>query len=327
MSAYNTLNPVPSIDPRDLDDNATNFDLLLNGPLPSYPDRLSAPRKSWAQMELDAAALVSPNVAALAAVPAAVDKGVFFNAVGPVAMGSYTLTAFSRSLGAAVDAPAFRALVGALNSSDTTAYEGSAAKLTNSRSLALTGDGTWTVNFDGSANASGALTLAGSGVTAGTYGSVTVDAKGRATAGSTATPVANGGTGQTTIAAAAAAIAAPKLAWTAYTPTVTAGSGTYTSASATGRYMVALGICYFRADITVNTIGTGVQPVFTLPLPALASSAGMLALAREGALNGKTGAARITSGLLTMQCTDYANGDLVTANGSVVTITGFYPIA
>lgn len=60
---------------------------------------------------------------------------------------------------------------------------GSAAKLTTSRTLSATGDGTWTVAFDGSANVTSALTLSATGVTAGTYDSVTVDAKGRVTAG------------------------------------------------------------------------------------------------------------------------------------------------
>ena len=60
-----------------------------------------------------------------------------------------------------------------------------------SRSISITGDATWTTNIDGSANATGGLTLANSGVTAGTYGSgtavpvITVDAKGRVTGVST----------------------------------------------------------------------------------------------------------------------------------------------
>jgi hypothetical protein len=58
-----------------------------------------------------------------------------------------------------------------------------AAKLASAKSIAATGDATWSVSFDGSANASSALTLANTGVTAGTYTKITVDAKGRATAG------------------------------------------------------------------------------------------------------------------------------------------------
>jgi hypothetical protein len=61
---------------------------------------------------------------------------------------------------------------------------GSAATLTTGRTIALTGDVTYTSGaFNGSANVTGVATLANSGVTAGTYTKVTVDAKGRVTTG------------------------------------------------------------------------------------------------------------------------------------------------
>ena len=41
---------------------------------------------------------------------------------------------------------------------------GSASRITTARNIAITGDATWNVNFDGSANATAALTLASSGV-------------------------------------------------------------------------------------------------------------------------------------------------------------------
>ena len=59
----------------------------------------------------------------------------------------------------------------------------SASKLATARTISTTGDATGSASFDGTANAAIALTLANSGVTAGTYGKVTVDAKGRVTAG------------------------------------------------------------------------------------------------------------------------------------------------
>lgn len=61
---------------------------------------------------------------------------------------------------------------------------GSAATLTTGRTIALTGDVTYTSgSFNGSANVTGTATLSASGVTAGTYTKVTVDAKGRVTTG------------------------------------------------------------------------------------------------------------------------------------------------
>lgn len=59
----------------------------------------------------------------------------------------------------------------------------SAEKLVTPRQLSISGDATATANFDGTANANLALTLANTGVTAGTYQSVTVDAKGRVSSG------------------------------------------------------------------------------------------------------------------------------------------------
>lgn len=58
-----------------------------------------------------------------------------------------------------------------------------ASKFLNARNISITGDGTWTVSLDGSANVTSALTLTATGVAAGTHTKVTVDAKGRVTTG------------------------------------------------------------------------------------------------------------------------------------------------
>lgn len=63
----------------------------------------------------------------------------------------------------------------------------SADKLTVARTITATGDATGSTAFDGSQNVEMALELATSGVTAGTYSKVTVDAKGRVTAGANIT--------------------------------------------------------------------------------------------------------------------------------------------
>ena len=75
----------------------------------------------------------------------------------------------------------------------STANAASASKLYTARTIAYTGDVTGTNSFDGSANISTALTLANSGATAGTYNSVTVDAKGRVTAGTNPTTLSGYG--------------------------------------------------------------------------------------------------------------------------------------
>ncbi|QHJ82389.1 MAG: hypothetical protein [Bacteriophage sp.] len=120
---------------------------------------------------------------------------------------------------------------------------------------------------------------------------------------------------------------ANKRAWTSYTPTVTATTGTYTSASATGRYLVFFGICYIEITITITTKNTGVNPIITLPVAALAGSDFMPIPAVEAALNGKLGVCQILAGLTTASCKDYNNADLVTGNGSIIKVRGFYPVA
>ena len=58
-----------------------------------------------------------------------------------------------------------------------------AKQLVTARTITLSGDATGNISFDGSSNKTLSVTLANSGVTAGTYSVVTVDAKGRATSG------------------------------------------------------------------------------------------------------------------------------------------------
>lgn len=57
MSFYNTGNPVPSIDPRDLDDNAKHIDEAVNSTSPTFVDRKGATRKTLAGIEADADAV------------------------------------------------------------------------------------------------------------------------------------------------------------------------------------------------------------------------------------------------------------------------------
>jgi hypothetical protein len=63
-----------------------------------------------------------------------------------------------------------------------------ASKLQTARTISLSGDVTGSASFDGSANATISATLANSGVTPGTYPKVTVDSKGRVTAGQSLSP-------------------------------------------------------------------------------------------------------------------------------------------
>ena len=70
---------------------------------------------------------------------------------------------------------------------------GKANKLSTARNIALAGDITGQAEFDGSGNISITATYKNSGVTAGTYRSVTVDAKGNITGGTNPTTLAGYG--------------------------------------------------------------------------------------------------------------------------------------
>ena len=82
--------------------------------------------------------------------------------------------------------------------------ESVASALRTARTFTWTGDATGSLTFNGTSNISTPLVLANSGVAAGTYKSVTVDAKGRVTAGSEVTPGMVIATNNTTTANVAA---------------------------------------------------------------------------------------------------------------------------
>lgn len=73
---------------------------------------------------------------------------------------------------------------GIVSITSVTGNAGTATTLQTARTISLSSDVTGSVSFNGSANANIISTLSNTGVTAGTYGRVTVDAKGRVSAGS-----------------------------------------------------------------------------------------------------------------------------------------------
>lgn len=194
---YNTGNPVPSIDPRDLDDNAEAFDRFLQSTAASEPDRLGQLRKTWHQMELDAASLVSPNVSALAAAVAAANKAVYFSSAGPVAMSTYDLSSFVRGVSGSADAAAFRTGITAAKSgvnADITSITG----LTTMLPVNQGGTGG---NDQASARTGISAAKSGANSDITSIGGLT-----------TALSIAQGGTGATTAAAALSALGA-QTAW------------------------------------------------------------------------------------------------------------------
>ena len=136
--------------------------------------------------------------------------------------------------------------------SSYTATVGQADQLTTGRTIGMTGDVTWTSNsFNGTANVTGTSTLANTGVTAGTYTKVTVDAKGRVTTGNTLSSSDIPTLNQNTTGNAATATTANNVSGgTANVTTLT------TSSTVTLNGGTANGVSYLNAS-KVLTTGSG----------------------------------------------------------------------
>jgi hypothetical protein len=76
--------------------------------------------------------------------------------------------------------------------------------------------------------------------------------------------------------------------WTAYTPTVTAGTGSFTTVSGEGKYAVVGKSLFVRFRIVITTNGTaGGSVIFTSPLNTASFTNGVsVGVARELAVNG-----------------------------------------
>lgn len=143
------------------------------------------------------------------------------------------------------------------NTGDQTSVSGNAGtatKLATARNIAMTGDMSWSVSFDGSANASGAGTLTTVNSSPGTFGSAsrsltaTVDAKGRITALSDQ------------------AIA---MAWAAITgkPTTIGGYG-ITDAQGLNANLTAISGLVITADQMIYWTGAGAAALVSVPAAA-----------------------------------------------------------
>ena len=62
-------------------------------------------------------------------------------------------------------------------------------------------------------------------------------------------------------------------AWTSYTPTISAASGTFTTTSLTmAKYMRVGKMCTVKCAFTITTVGTGVNPKITLPFNSVSDA-------------------------------------------------------
>lgn len=158
--------------------------------------------------------------------------------------------------------------------------------LSTARTISATGDAAWSVSFDGSANATAALTLANTGVTATTYGTTTavptiaVDSKGRITSASNtniAFPVTtvNSQSGNVVLTTSNIAEGTNQYFTTgraqsaiSLTTTGTSGAATYTGGVLNvPTYIGGSGtineIAYFSTTGVISSLSTGTYPSLT----------------------------------------------------------------
>ena len=116
-------------------------------------------------------------------------------------------------------------------------------------------------------------------------------------------------------------------AWTTYTPTVTATTGSFTTVSATGRYTRVGKLAVVQFSVTITTNGTAAgQVVVTAPFGALASSTYM-GVVRESNATGNMGYAAISSGGgSSFYCANYDNS-YMGGTGRLISGTISYEVA
>jgi hypothetical protein len=131
----------------------------------------------------------------------------------------------------------------------------SADKLSTARTLSISGDATGSATFDGSADKAIALTLANSGVIAGTYSTVTVDAKGRVTAATNAGGSMTGGS------FSGGTITSSTIDSTAIGAT-TPSTGKFTTLTTTGAGTIG-GDLTINGNFTVNGTTTTINSTIT----------------------------------------------------------------
>lgn len=119
----------------------------------------------------------------------------------------------------------------------------------------------------------------------------------------------------------------PRGAWTAYTPTITAGAGTFTSVSGAGRFLRVGKTGFFTVKITCTTNGSAASFVIC-PLPSGWTAAGgtpgyMVSGIREDGLvvwgSLSPGATNVNIGLYT--------GVYPLSDGHNLTLTGVVELA
>lgn len=267
---------------------------------------------------------ISTSGVPTASQPAASNLSNGVTGSGAVALAT-SPTLVTPTLGAATATSVNKVAITAPATSATlTIANGKTATVSNS--LTLAGTDSTTMTFPGTSDtvvtlaATQTLTnksIAGSQIT-GTVSSGNVSAINLAAGGvnggvANTLPVANGGTGYT------------GGAWTSYTPTVSAQSGTFTTTSATGSYLQIGKIVFFQLSVSITTNGTAATSV-QATLPVTPASSDFAWVGRATGISGKLLIAynQIAIGSVSMQNYDATYPG---ANGEVLKVSGTYQSA
>lgn len=114
--------------------------------------------------------------------------------------------------------------------------------------------------------------------------------------------------------------------WQTWFPTITTASGSFTSVSATGKYIIWGKTLHFTEIITITTNGTATNTLTTVPYPPLVTTSGTsIAWGRESAVSGSMVQMDLNSSTTGIIRT-YDNGN-PNANGAVIYIRGFYEVS
>jgi hypothetical protein len=111
-----------------------------------------------------------------------------------------------------------------------------------------------------------------------------------------------------------------------YTPTITAGSGTFTTVSASGRYTVFGKFVFIQITIVITTNGTAAGFVAaSLPLFSVNAAGIIYYLLGRGLVSAKTISGGIGSNSNSCGIVNY-DGTYPGASGETLTVSGFYEI-
>ena len=114
--------------------------------------------------------------------------------------------------------------------------------------------------------------------------------------------------------------------WTDYTPSITASSGSFTTTSASGRYLRIGKVCIVSATVTITTVGTGQGVRFSLPFTGSSFTGGFVGIVRETTITGLAGEVQLNSNATFGTIFRYDNAAFQ-GNGYVFRSTTVYEVA